>query len=592
MNITKKNSNQRQADLIFFKKFLFLSLILVLFFPAINSVLYLYYSNRFPHQTYVANINISNLTLKQATDTINSKINSWDKTIFLLHKETEFTISAQDIELLFDTESTVNNIHLQVKNTLSSNIFSLQTLSSLTRPKYYPVAHTFNNQKLDQILSTLDATISEPSKYPTAGIINGSIVVKNGTNGIEINIDKLKEAINRKISVLDYSPEEIPLTTIHSELSKKEISDFEENSSKLLTKFVLLKHEDFVSRLDDKILLSFLNVPSGINDDEIDIFLSEIEKKINSEPQNSVFIFDEDIVKEFVPSQRGVKVEREDLKNRLVYCINDTIEGNTDCSEVEIPVVYTKPDITNSEVNNLGINERLGVGSSLYKGSITSRIHNIGLAAEKINGSLLAPGEEFSFNKTLGDVSSLTGYKQAYIIKDGKTVLGDGGGVCQVSTTLFRAVLNSGLPVSERASHSYRVYYYEQGSPAGLDATVFDPSPDLKFINDTPEHILIQTIFEPKSYSLKVEIYGTSDGRKASVGKPVSTASIPPPEDMYVDDPSLPIGTVKQIEYKAWGGKFVFDYIVERDNEIIFQKKFVSNYKPWQAVYLKGTSPI
>ena len=188
-------------------------------------------------------------------------------------------------------------------------------------------------------------------------------------------------------------------------------------------------------------------------------------------------------------------------------------------------------------------------------------------------------------------MSVLTGYKQAYIIQDGKTVLGDGGGVCQVSTTLFRAVLNSGLSIVERAAHSYRVGYYEQNSGPGLDATVYSPTTDFKFKNDTPANILIQTIYEPKIYKLTVEVYGTSDSRVASTTKPVVTSSTPPPEDLYMDDPTLPVGTVKQVDYKSWGAKVIFDYTVTRNGETLYQKKFVSNYKPWQAKFLRGTAP-
>jgi vancomycin resistance protein YoaR len=171
-------------------------------------------------------------------------------------------------------------------------------------------------------------------------------------------------------------------------------------------------------------------------------------------------------------------------------------------------------------------------------------------------------------------------------------MLGDGGGVCQVSTTFFRAVLNTGLPIIERRSHSYRVGYYEQDSPVGLDATVYAPSTDFKFRNDTNNHILIQTEFLPKKAMLIFEIYGTDDGRSATISKSVISSVTPPPEDLYIDDPTLPAGTIKQIDYKAWGAKAYFTYTVERDGETIFEKTYYSTYQPWQAKFLKGTAPV
>ena len=204
---------------------------------------------------------------------------------------------------------------------------------------------------------------------------------------------------------------------------------------------------------------------------------------------------------------------------------------------------------------------------------------------------MVKPGETFSFNQTLGDVSSETGYKQAYVIKNGRTELGDGGGVCQVSTTLFRAALDAGLPITERRAHSYRVSYYEQGSPPGIDATVYEPSPDLKFTNDTPGHILIQSFADSKALTLAFEIYGTSDGRVSTISKPVVSGVTPPPEDLYIDDPTLPAGTVKQIDWKAWGAKVVFDYTVEKNGVTTIDETYVSSYKPWQAIFLRGTGP-
>ena len=117
------------------------------------------------------------------------------------------------------------------------------------------------------------------------------------------------------------------------------------------------------------------------------------------------------------------------------------------------------------------------------------------------------------------------------------------------------------------------------------------PHPDLKFQNDTPGHILIQPIIDLKNYSLIFEIYGTDDGRISEIGKPVITNQSAPAEDLYIDDPTLPAGTVKQIEHKAWGAKVTFTYKVTRNGEKLIDRTFISNYRPWQAVYLRGTGP-
>ena len=200
---------------------------------------------------------------------------------------------------------------------------------------------------------------------------------------------------------------------------------------------------------------------------------------------------------------------------------------------------------------------------------------------------LIPPGETFSFNKTVGDISAATGFKQAYVIKEGRTVLDDGGGVCQDSTTLFRAVLNAGLPVVSRTAHAYRVGYYEQGFPPGLDATVFYPSVDFQFKNDTPAHILIQA--HTAGTTLYIELYGTSDNRVVNLTQPVITNKTPPPPELRQDDPTLPKGQVKQVDWAAAGATVIFKRTVTRNGEVIAQENWKSNYKPWQAVFLVGT---
>ncbi|OGG14392.1 hypothetical protein A2773_00645 [Candidatus Gottesmanbacteria bacterium RIFCSPHIGHO2_01_FULL_39_10] len=237
----------------------------------------------------------------------------------------------------------------------------------------------------------------------------------------------------------------------------------------------------------------------------------------------------------------------------------------------------------------MGIRELIGVGRSKFAHSIPGRIHNVALAASRINGRLIPPGATFSFNEALGDVSASTGFQPAYIIKDGKTVLGDGGGVCQVSTTLFRAALNAGLPIVERWAHAYRVGYYEQDSKPGFDATVYAPGVDLKIKNDTGNNILIQAITDKVNASLTFEFYGTSDGRTVDISAPKIYSESPPPPDLYQDDPTLSNGEVKQTDFAAWGAKAEFNYKVIKNDETVFEKRFFSNYRPWQAVFLRGT---
>lgn len=318
--------------------------------------------------------------------------------------------------------------------------------------------------------------------------------------------------------------------------------------------------------------------------------IEPIKKKLYVEAVDAKFYFEEGRVKEFKASSDGQELDLDALLNKIH---NQTLTIITakqpGVYTIPIPIKVLKPERTTEEVNNLGIKELIGSGSSSYSGSIANRAYNIALAATRLNGILIKPDEIFSFNKSLGDVSLYTGYKQAYVIQNGRTVLGDGGGVCQVSTTFFRAALNSGLPIVERNAHAYRVGYYEQDSGPGFDAAIYVPSTDFKFKNDTGHYLLVQTIINTEVGGLTFELYGTKDNREVEISKPVVSSVTSSPEPLYIDDPTLPKGEIKQIDYAVSGANVYFTRVVKKEGKIILSDKFNSNYRPWQAVYQKGT---
>lgn len=322
----------------------------------------------------------------------------------------------------------------------------------------------------------------------------------------------------------------------------------------------------------------------------LDEALTNFSDSINIPFQDALFTFSNGRVTAFRPSHEGRHVNIAAVKEEFRQSLT-TISG-TSGKNITIPVsiIIDTPIFTTNSVNSFGIKELVGKGYSEFAHSIPGRIHNVTLAAARINGVLIKPGETFSFNDTLGDVSALTGFQPAYVIKDGKTVLGDGGGVCQVSSTLFRTILDAGLPVVERKEHAYRVGYYEQGGyKAGLDATVFSPSVDLKFKNDTSNFILIQSKTDTNNLTLTIEFYGTRDGRKAEIINHQVSGGIAPPPDLYQDDPTLPKGVVKQVDFAAWGARASFQYRVTKNGETLQDRIFTSVYRPWQAVFLRGT---
>ncbi|MEK7067544.1 MAG: VanW family protein, partial [Patescibacteria group bacterium] len=244
------------------------------------------------------------------------------------------------------------------------------------------------------------------------------------------------------------------------------------------------------------------------------------------------------------------------------------------------------PQITTANVNNLGITDLLGKGESDFTGSPPNRIHNIETGANKLNGLLIKPGETFSAIKAIGNVDGENGFLKELVIKEDRTTPEFGGGLCQVGTTLFRAALGSGLPIAERRSHSYRVVYYE---PAGTDATIYNPSPDLKFTNNTGNYILIQTKIEGNK--LAFEFWGKKDGRESSYTNSVIYNITAPPPVRYIYTTELAIGEKKKVETAHKGADAYFKYTIKYPDERgSIEKTFTSHYKPWAEVWLIGAT--
>jgi vancomycin resistance protein YoaR len=167
-------------------------------------------------------------------------------------------------------------------------------------------------------------------------------------------------------------------------------------------------------------------------------------------------------------------------------------------------------------------------------------------------------------------------------------VPGVGGGLCQVSTTLFRAVLNAGLPILERHQHAYRVYYYEQDSAPGIDAAVYFPSWDFKFKNDTGNYLLLQTKVDTKKMTAEFNLYGVKDGRSVALTKPIVSNQSPPPPELRMDDPTLARGQEKEVDHAVWGADTVFSRTVTKDGVDYLKDTFKSAYRPWQRVVMVG----
>lgn len=542
----------------------------------------------FPN-VFIAGEDVSFLTTKEASKFLKGKIN-FPKKLTILGNGQKFEIDLDDIGVDYNLDYSAYNAYNIFRTGNLPQDFG-NRISALWVKRNIGLNAKYDSNKLEETISVLAGQIAVEPVYPTLTYQSGQIVINKGQKGQKLMTNDLRLMIVNSINQARSEPIKVVTQDDDPSLTDSEEQVLHDRAQSLIGKKLNLNFEFQTFNYGEKELFPLLEPKGGYKTEAVKDLISALSKSVERPPQNPLFVFEEGKVKEFAPAKTGVIIDQEKTYQAIIDKLVQIEATEDKITSAEIVVKETNPDTKTEDVNNLGIKELIGRGTSKFAGSIPSRVYNVNLAATRLNGVLVAPGETFSFNDRLGDVSKLTGYKEAYVIKDGKTVLGDGGGVCQVSTTLFRSVMNAGLPVIERRAHAYRVGYYEQDAGPGLDATVYSPTTDFKFKNDTANHILIQTIPDTKNLTLVFELYGTKDGRVSTVTKPVTTNIVAPPEDSYVDDPTLPAGKIKQIEHKAWGATSTFDYKVEKDGQVIFQKKFISNYRPWQAVYLRGTGP-
>jgi len=329
------------------------------------------------------------------------------------------------------------------------------------------------------------------------------------------------------------------------------------------------------------------DVSVGLDEAALAEFLGPLAMALFREPVNAVFHFNAATL-ELVLDAPSVTGREMDVAASIER-INEMLRTG----EHFVPLVLheTPPEYLDTiTAADLGIVEEVAVGESYFTGSSSARDRNIRLGASKFDGLIIKPGQTFSFNEYLGDVSPEAGYDQSYVIVGSRTVLGVGGGICQVATTAFRVAYFGGYPIVERWPHAYRVGYYELGGfGPGFDATIYSPLVDFRFTNDTPHHILIQTEVDAARSRLRFVFYSTNTGRTVEQIGPTRGDPIPPKAPVYEYDPALPSGSVVQDERPIDGLRAVLGRIVrDAEGRVLYEDTFISNFVPWPARYRYG----
>ena len=484
----------------------------------------------------------------------------------------------------------------------SDNLFTnLQQISAIWQQgSEIPLRLLIDQDVMQRYLLARVAEVEQPALDARLVLHGTTVEVMPGTVGRQVLV---AETLQEMLAALqDLNPDTVALRTRTLEPSLRDDAAFaaQDQIATILAGPVtfMIDKRPFVWSLDDLVHLIRVERVSDPAGDRLEV---QIDRDLAME--RIIALGDATEVKGTYPRlnwnvgkleifQEGKPGRRIDEEQTLAAVL-DVLNKPADQRTITVKFREIPPPVTADNLDQLGITTLLGVGRSDFTGSAPYRITNIQAGMRLLHGILIAPGEEFSFNQTIGRIDSSNGFVEGYAIVQNRTQLEWGGGICQDSTTVFRAAFWAGLPITERWGHSFYISWYDRyafgpyGDGPGMDATIFTGGPDLKFLNDTGGWILMQTLVDTRRNLAEVRLYGPETGRKVLLEGPVITNRTPPPtEPVYVAVPERPVGQPRQSD-KARGGMDIhFTRIVlGPDGKEIERREFVTRFKPWPDIF-------
>lgn len=500
--------------------------------------------------------------------------------------EWEKSYSLKTLGINFSTAETVEVIS---KFGRGSNAISNlgQRLYAIIIKAHLPAIYQDQLGKLDKSILEIEQLVNQAGVDGEVIIDKQKAIIKPAVTGLVLNKNQFEQIIRDRLSKLNFNIIELPAQKTLPEFTTEMAQAIADQINQSLNLSYILKTRTAEIELSSQQLWAWVQITQQsdsfrvkLKEEDLRQYLQNLKNQIDQSAINAILVIKNERAIEFVPDQVGVILDIEQsielIQRKLL----------TEHRQIDLPAQYIEPKTTLDETNNLGIKELVAKGESNFSGSPKNRRHNIKVGANKFDKVIIRPNEKFSFNKLLGIVDSSTGYLPELVIKGDETTPEFGGGLCQVSTTTFRAALDGGYPIIARQNHSYRVSYYE---PAGTDATVYQPYPDFQFLNDTPHHLLIHTYIEGDN--LHFDFYGTATGQKVELEGPIIYDITDPPEPIYIETSTLPEGEQKKIDTAHKGADTIlYRHIFDELGREIRKDTFKSHYIAWPEKYLVGVS--
>lgn len=564
-------------------------------------VFQLHYADKVMPGVSAYGVNLGGMTREQAEAALKAAFTYDRNAVFTFrYGDLFWQSSAGELGITFDAAATVAEAFAIGHSGSLINDLGAQASAWLNGRSIAPIIR-YDQQATVTRLSHIASELDQPAVNATLNISGTLALSTPSQNGRALDIPGTLARLEESLLRLDTGAE---ITLVVNE-SLPYIRDAEAAAAQINTAlsspFALVTDDQkggtlgpwtsSVDQIRSLLVLSLVPNPDGtqsyavsVNTEPLRPFVESLAPGLISLPQDGRFHFNE--------QTRQLEMIKESINGReldvdaTLQRVAETI-FNPANRIVPLAFRYTLPRYSSSVTAiELGITQMVAEAATYYTGSTQSRVQNIIESLERFDGLILAPGEEFSFNRYLGDISVETGFVQGKIIFGGRTVEGVGGGVCQVSTTLFRAALKGGYPISERNSHGYRVGFYElNNTPPGLDAAIFQPTADFKFINDTPYHLLMEASIFPQDQSVQFRFYSTNPGRQVILEGPVIRNIVPAKPTIYEANPELRLGQELYVDWAKEGADVTFTRrILDAQGQEIRTDTIYTHYLPWAAV--------
>jgi vancomycin resistance protein YoaR len=543
----------------------------------------------------VGGIELSGMTQEEAQQTLDQNLTYPNTGLIAFQDKENLTMTKpEELGVSIDT-SAMARMALSVGREGNFLTGFVDQLGAWLRGKSIPPIVVFDQREATEYLTRLAQDINLPKVEGHVTITGIDIQIQPGQIGRELDIDATLHSLIEPISEMHDAQIELVVEEIQPQVLDP--SAQAAIAETMIRQPLTLSGEEGDSWMIEPLTLAGMlrfdlpNPDQASNDmvgpdpSRLLEILVPLAYQLNRTEENARFIFNDET--------GALDLLSPEVVGRTLN-IPDTIDAIqkellADNHEVTLVFDYVEPDVKgDATAEDLDIKEPVSVVSTYFYDSGSARVHNITTAASAFHGLLVAPGETLSMADVIGDISLDNGYAEALIIYGDRTIKGVGGGVCQVSTTLFRTAFFGGYPIVERHPHAYRVGYYEIGpsSPGpGLDAAVFIPVVDFKFTNDRSSWLLLETYIYGNQLLWK--FYSTSDGREVQWTKEERN-EVEAPEPLYKENQDLPKDEIKQVDWEADGLDVEVLRTVTRDGETLFSDIFETHYLPWRAIYEYG----